>query len=356
MQQSPRHLEVCSDEAVYEIEFTQIQIEITGRCNLRCRHCRASNQAQSDMPIEQIEKIALFAAAHGSREVVVSGGEPLLHREFPAVLRRIKSAGMSYLTLTTNGYLLSKERLRTIMDSGFTGTTLSVSIDSHDPAYHDMIRGRVGAFDRAVAALRVIDESHGGCVVGSVRATVGPEQIDDMDRLVECVVSLGCRRVGFSSVLPAGRALGLVSLSMTKTQKRRFLEKIEVLSARFPDVDIGTNDPLACLVSPRTADPVTSGELVFNGCGAAATTFNVNADGTMTPCAMLDLPIMNVFPLSVSEIADRYSESQIVKDMLGLRLKGKCGSCGKKYQCGGCRARAFAASGDHLSEDPDCWL
>mgnify|MGYP001582520685 FL=1 len=53
--ETPR-LEVETEDTIYEIEFGQVQIEITGRCNMRCQHCRAANQLKQDMPIEQIVK------------------------------------------------------------------------------------------------------------------------------------------------------------------------------------------------------------------------------------------------------------------------------------------------------------
>ena len=76
----------------------------------------------------------------------------------------------------------------------------------------------------------------------------------------------------------------------------------------------------------------------------------------MTPCALLDVPMMEVFPRSIEEMNERYRNSSIVKNMLEMNLKGKCGACHLKYQCGGCRARALIQNGDFLGEDPHCWL
>lgn len=73
-------------------------------------------------------------------------------------------------------------------------------------------------------------------------------------------------------------------------------------------------------------------------------------------CALMELPMMNIFGLSVEDIAKAYQESMVVKNMLDMNLKGKCGRCDLKYQCGGCRARALIRNHDYLAEDPDCWL
>ena len=142
---------------------------------------------------------------------------------------------------------------------------------------------------------------------------------------------------------------------MTAEEKFQFIKEVYRLKSKHPDINITTNDPLKCLVRGQS-DLGGDDEIVFDGCGAGAITFNVNADGTMTPCALLNLPMMKVFPLSIAEMTENYRNNQIVSEMLTMSLKGKCGQCKLKYQCGGCRARALIQKGDYLEEDPHCWL
>ncbi|MBU2576746.1 MAG: SPASM domain-containing protein [Nanoarchaeota archaeon] len=75
----------------------------------------------------------------------------------------------------------------------------------------------------------------------------------------------------------------------------------------------------------------------------------------MTPCALLNIPMMNIFPMTIEEMNEKYKANPIVRNMLTMNLKGKCKDCSKKYQCGGCRARALIQKGDYLEEDPHCW-
>lgn len=353
--ETPR-LEVETEEAIYEIEFGQIQVEITGRCNMSCQHCRASHQPKKDMAIDQIVKIIRFARQFSPnyKEIVVSGGEPLLHSDFPEVLKQVRENGGDFVTLTTNGLLLTDEHLALIRDLAFKRFTLSVSLDSLDPEKHDRFRMKDGAFDKAVASLRLVAEKDLPYVVASMRSTLHPHQIHEMEEMVRFGEKIGCKRVSFSAIHPAGRAIERTDLWMSRQQKMAFLNEIYRLKEIFPHLNVTTNDPLKCLLRGKN-DIGGDGELVFDGCGAGAITFNVNSDGTMTPCALLNIPMMNVFPLSIEEITAHYRESQLVKDMLAMNLKGKCGSCEKKYQCGGCRARAFIQNGDHLGEDPHCW-
>ncbi|HBD92848.1 MAG TPA: hypothetical protein DC057_01600 [Spirochaetia bacterium] len=142
---------------------------------------------------------------------------------------------------------------------------------------------------------------------------------------------------------------------MTSDEKLAFIKEVYRLKKIFPELNVTTNDPLKCLFRGKN-DTGKEGELVFDGCGAAVITFNVNSDGVMTPCALLDVPMMRTFSLSIEEMNEQYRNNSIVRNMLEMNLKGKCGGCHLKYQCGGCRARALIQNNDLFGEDPHCWL
>lgn len=354
--ETPR-LEVETNDTIYEIEFGQVQIEITGRCNMSCQHCRAAHQAKQDMPIEQVVKIIRFARQFSPnyKEVILSGGEPLMHKDFANVLTQVRNNGGEFITLTTNGSLLTQDHLSLIKDLSFQRFVLSVSLDNLDPAKHDEFRAHKNAFLKAVGALRLVAESGLTNVIASMRSTIQASQICQMENMVKFAKNIGSKRISFSAIHPAGKAIERDDLWMTKEQKMSFIQEIYRLKEIFPDINVTTNDPLKCLLRGKN-DLGQLGELVFDGCGAAAITFNVNSDGTMTPCALLDIPMMNVFPLSIEEITEKYRKNDIVRNMLEMNLKGKCKSCQMKYQCGGCRARALIQKGDYLEEDPHCWI
>lgn len=352
-------LEVETEDSIYEIEFGQIQIEITGLCNMRCMHCRAELDLEygKDMPIGQIIKIIRFARQFSPnyKEIVVSGGEPLAHRHFDEALRAVRENGGDFVTLTTNGSLFSERHAQLIRDLVFPRFTLSVSVDSVHADEHDLFRGHKGSHEKAMRALKLIAECGIPGLVASMRSTIRPHQIPEMGELAALAQSIGCSRISFSAIHPAGRAIRRPDLWMSPVQKRRFLEEVYALKELHPEMNVTTNDPLKCLLRGKH-DVGGPNELVFDGCGAAAITFNVNADGVMTPCALLNIPMMNVFDLSIEEMTRQYRESPIVRNMLGMNLKGKCGACHLKYQCGGCRVRAYIQHEDYLHEDPDCWL
>ena len=350
-------LKVETNSNIFQIQFGQVQFEITGRCNLQCKHCRAAGDKFVDVSLDQIRKVMKFARMFSPphAEVIASGGEPLIHHKFPKVMEIIRSNGGDSVTLTTNGLLVNREVLAMLDNLGFERLMLSVSLDSLNAREHDDFRGRVGAFKRANEAIRLIVGSNMKNTVASVRMTLRPGQLSEMETMTRYVYDMGCQRVSFSSIHPSGRAIDHPELWMNTAQLKQFVGTIYHLRTLFPrSFQIGTNDPLKCLFRTKH-DVGTGNEVVFDGCAAGAVTFNVNASGVMTPCALLNIPIMQTNDLTVEEMVVAYQKSEVVKNLLEMNLKGKCGSCNLKYQCGGCRARALTRNGDYLGEDPCCW-
>lgn len=353
-----RRLTVEGEDEVYEIDFGQIQIEITDRCNMRCRHCRAGEGGSEDMPVEEAVRILRFARTFSAehKEVVVSGGEPLMHREFERLLRELKANGCEMLTLTTNGVLLTRDRLLAIREVGLRRVSFSVSLDSLDERDCAAFRGHLRAYPAAVAALELAVRERWPGMFVSMRTTVRPEQVPELPKLVRFARDIGADRISLSGIHPVGRAAVSPELWMAPEVKRRFIESVIALQAEHRGaIAVSTNDPLKCVLV-ESDDVAGEDEVVLGGCIAAAATFNVMTNGDMTPCALMDLPIMNVRGLSVEEMAERYVASPIVRDMLAMKVRGRCGSCAKRYSCGGCRARAMSRNGHYLEEDPDCWL
>lgn len=89
----------------YEFFFQLAQIEITGRCNMHCKHCRAANDKRVHMSREIFEKALAFSLSEADPDfrVTLSGGEPFLHPELETFLRLLKERGVKNAIITTNG-------------------------------------------------------------------------------------------------------------------------------------------------------------------------------------------------------------------------------------------------------------
>jgi MoaA/NifB/PqqE/SkfB family radical SAM enzyme len=133
-----------------------LQIHPTLRCNLRCEHCYSSSgpEVATTLDIALLRDVLTDARALGYDTVSVSGGEPMLYRELPALLRFAKSIGLR-TGLTSNGTLFGRDRLERVREY-LDG--LAISVDG--PAdVHNQMRASPRAFDRLLAGVAIAREA-----------------------------------------------------------------------------------------------------------------------------------------------------------------------------------------------------
>ena len=134
---------------------TYLRLSVTDRCNYRCTYCMPDKAIQF-MPaahlltFEEIETVVGALARYGVRRVRVTGGEPLVRREIPSLIRRIKGVpGIEEVVLTSNGHLLT-DYAGALAQAGLDG--LNISIDSLRPDRFKAIT-RGGNIQRVIAGL-----------------------------------------------------------------------------------------------------------------------------------------------------------------------------------------------------------
>jgi len=133
---------------------TDLRVSVTDRCNLRCTYCmplEAVFKPREDLlTFEEIARLARVAAGLGVRTIRLTGGEPLLRRDLPELVRQLVAVpGIDEVALTTNGLLLA-DLAEPLRRAGLG--RLNVSLDSLDPAVFEAIARRTG-LDRVLAGL-----------------------------------------------------------------------------------------------------------------------------------------------------------------------------------------------------------
>jgi GTP 3',8-cyclase len=135
-----------------------LRVSVTDRCNFRCRYCMPAEgmpwiDRDEILGFEEIERLVRLMIGLGVEDVRLTGGEPLVRREFPRLVERLAAIeGLRDLSLTTNGYLLA-DQAEALVRAGIG--RVNVSIDS-------LARGRFfeitrrDALDRVLAGLETI--------------------------------------------------------------------------------------------------------------------------------------------------------------------------------------------------------
>ncbi len=237
--------------------------EITTRCNLGCPFCHRTIGAAGDITHTDCRTILPFLKAVGIQDVIVSGGEPLLNRDLFLLLRLLKDAGLD-VDMCTNGTLVTRlvaTRLKAFL------TEVSVSIDSHDPAIHDALRGWPGAWQATVAGIRALQEQ--GLLVHTI-SLVNARTLGHIQRTAEFLHSLGVGSIAFIGRIPlhAGK-----NVLLTESHQATIVKTLALLRARHPDI------------------PINSKELVTNAtmcqCRAGHYIYGLDVNLTLRPCILL---------------------------------------------------------------------
>jgi len=153
---------------------------VTSLCNCKCKTCdlwKKSSEYKNDLPKEEIFKMLKDAKKSGIISYTAWGGEPLLCKDLPEILKFAKEQEL-ITTVITNGFLL-KDRCNEILP--FLDF-LIVSIDSND-YLHDKMRGVRGLRKRAIEGIKLSKKSKTKIIINSVVSKLNLDKIEGLLKL-----------------------------------------------------------------------------------------------------------------------------------------------------------------------------
>lgn len=188
----------------------QLFFEVTPRCNLSCRFCGSrcnEHEKTEEVPLEVYGRILDEVKENFGTGVfiVLTGGEPFLRRDLFDLTSMIREKGFRW-GMTTNGTLIGKKEAEKLVETGIF--SVAVSLDGL-PGTHDALRGKQGAFERAVRGIRCLSEASGPeNRIGNIMVTTvfTHETIGMIDEIWEYVKELPVDTWRPISVEPVGSA------------------------------------------------------------------------------------------------------------------------------------------------------
>lgn len=171
-------------------------ILVTERCNARCRICGYGNGPTE--PTEELSRdqlVELIADAHGlgCRSIILSGGEPLLRSDIYEVFAAVCGLGIeASCAVCTNGSMIDASSARRLAAAKPSGQIV-ISVDGHEAALHDTIRGVPGSFDQAIAALDHLNEAFGDTEHVGINTIVNRLNLAHLDEITQMVATHGAR-------------------------------------------------------------------------------------------------------------------------------------------------------------------
>lgn len=260
------------------------------------------------------------------------------------------------MLLATNGTLLTPEIARQIVGAGIQ--RVSVSIDGAVAETHDSFRRIPGAFDAAWRGVEYLKEAG---IPFQINTTVAKHNIDQIPDILNLVIEKGAVALHIFLLVPTGCGKEIADDEMIDPQE--YERVLNWFYDRSKDVQIGLKATCAPhyfrIVRQRAkedgAQPPASGhghEAMTKGCLAGSAVCFVSHKGDVFPCGYLQISAGNV---RQQEFKDIWENAEVFKALRDEdNLEGKCGICEFRRICMGCRARAYACTGNYLSAEPYC--
>lgn len=308
-----------------------LEVEITTRCNLDCRHCYNRRRDIFDMPLKQIKNLFTLGEKAGIWTFIVSGGEARLHPDFIKILQFIKKRPRRFrLVLQTNGTGYKDA------DSGWLKLFDLVHI-----SYDVKADVRFGA-KKNLALAKKLRDSGVNCYLFVTLHKKNFRQINKMVR------DAGILKIpiGFNVCLPAehlGLAYQLNEKEFEKVEKKLFLLSRSRKILRYSSPLIATLD----------LGKAGQWQGVRGGCTAGVGACVVTPNGDVLPCPFLRLSAGNINRKSLHKIWLESSLFNLIRSRRKFAMP--CGNCEYLSYCGGCRNRAYKKSGDIQGADPCCY-
>ncbi|MDD2599648.1 MAG: radical SAM protein [Kiritimatiellae bacterium] len=323
--------------------------EITRRCPLACKHCRAgardhaySGELTTKECIEVLNSLARF-----TRPMIIwTGGEPMYRPDIVELVQAAKERNIRSV-MAPCGTLVEREALAALQAAGVMAC--SFSVDGATAASHDAFRGVPGAFANVTRAMRIATE------IGmpfQINATVSSLNREELPAIRELAITSGASMLDLFFLVPVGRGKELSDLALSPSATEELLRWLFEMNQAGPIPMRETCSPQAVRIWHQMgrvgAKP--------SGCMGGKGFVFISHTGILQPCGFLDVPSGDLRAYNF-DFKAAYLNSPVFKDLRQTdQFGGGCGGCAFRNDCSGCRARAYAATGDYMAAETSCGI
>jgi radical SAM protein with 4Fe4S-binding SPASM domain len=320
------------------------QWHITNYCNLRCRHCYQDNFTNADdldnATLKDLLRKITTAVKDRAVYINITGGEPFLRGDLFDILRVMeKINNIREYNIITNVLPLDRDKIRE-SESLVKLKQFKISLECSDSELNDAIRGR-GSFKKIMANYELLRGFSNKQKV--LMFTLGGYNYLKVSEMLEFARKHGADAVILERFVPMGRGAGLRDGYLKSGEWR------EVINALigFCDLAILPNDLLA--YKAFYVDLKDHREAEGALCNLGDQSMALMPNGDVYPCRRLPVKIA-----VKDDFGDILIRLQLLRESLEKDVQGKCGSCPVE-DCYGCRAIAYAETGNLYAEDPQCF-
>jgi radical SAM protein with 4Fe4S-binding SPASM domain len=325
-----------------------IAFEVTRHCRYSCRHCRANADISSEdkLSTSQCKKIIKAIAKYSKAILILTGGEPMERKDIYELIRYARKIGLRPV-LATCGYLINEKTITKLKKAAVSA--LSFSIDGANAETHDRFRGTAGAFNSTINAAQI---AHKARVRFQINTTISKVNVNEVIGIAELAKNIGAYCFNPFILVPTGRGREIADEILDPVE-------YEALLNELLRIKLNTEIKVRVTCGPQFARVCKQAEAKglmkeAAGCMGGRGFGFISYRGDVQICGFLDVPAGNLIENNFN-FKKIWEQSEFLREIRNVsEYTGRCRTCEYVGICGGCRARAYATSGDYMGEDPVC--
>jgi SynChlorMet cassette radical SAM/SPASM protein ScmE len=341
-----------------------LDLEITGKCNLRCRYCShftSAGDVKDDLPKDEWLQFFQELNTCGVMTMTLEGGEPFCREDLKELIEGIVLNRMRF-DILSNGTLITDEMAAFLSSTGRCNV-VQVSIDGSSPSPHDAFRGK-GNFARAIKGIEILRKNN---VPVTVRVTIHRRNVNDLDAIAGMLLE----EIGLPSFSTNSASfLGLCrqnagQVQLTPEEHSLAMKTLIRLNKKYDDRISASAGPLAeardwlmMEQARREGRSNMPGRGYLMGCGGPMSTLAVRADGIIVPCSQMShIELGRINRDSLKEIWQDHPELKRLRERGNIPLNEfeYCKGCQYINYCtGNCPAIAYTLTGKENHPNPTC--
>jgi SynChlorMet cassette radical SAM/SPASM protein ScmE len=343
-----------------------VDIEITSRCNLRCKYCShftSAGDVNHDLPKEEWLRFFEELNRCSVMNVCLSGGEPFYRKDLKELIEGIVHNRMRF-NILSNGTLITDD-IVSFLASTRRCDSVQVSIDGSVPITHDAFRGD-GTFLQAIEGINSLQKHN---IPIAVRVTIHRQNVRDLENIAKLLLEeIGLP--GFSTNSASHMGLcrkNAEQVQLTSEERSLAMEILLELTKKYNGRISANAGPLAegrsWLEMERARQEgrdCMPGRGYLTGCGGPMSKIAVRADGVMVPCAQMPhIEIGRINKDDLKEVWKNHSELKRLRERRNIPLNDFecCKGCEYINFCtGNCPALAYTIWGEENHPSPDACL
>lgn len=332
-----------------------LQFHITGRCNLRCKHCYREEGDVEPLSYEDVvtvvEQFKALRKEYNTRHhmkkrghINLTGGEPFIHKDIKKILRYMGENKDSFsYGILSNGSFIDEELVALLKNTEVSFVQLSIDGNRET---HDSLRAP-GDYDRVLQTAEDL-ERHG--IKTYISFTANRENYKYLPTVARECRKRHIAKLWSDRLVPIGNGQDLEKLSITRKELPSYIRTLKkaqgnlIVRKLYPKTQVTMNRALQFQKSKGA----------IYSCSAGSSLITVDEFGNVMPCRRMPIVCGNVLENSLAEV---YWQNDVFQELRKERVPKECVLCKYAYLCkGGARCQSYARYHNYNKADPGCPL